>query len=141
MSRLQVSRLQVSQHDWTLSFRTLAPTGGELQMLLLKRQFNEWTNLNNRGLDDMLHAVSFHLVWWIDCYFISTKISLLLGKVTFCVVLTVNIHIWKVKWKKKTRNLRNKTNPQRVCFLTLNLSGVLCVWCSIAVGWKNWDKD
>lgn len=53
-------------------------------------------------------------------FYINKKKSLLSGKVELCVVLTVNIHIWKVKWKKikeiyEIKKKTNKKKTQDVC--------------------------
>lgn len=79
------------------------PLGRGSYWCFLKKDnyFDEW-NENGKKTGTWQHApcCSFNLVWWIYCYFISTRKYLLLGKVDFCVVLTVNIHIWKVKMEK-----------------------------------------
>lgn len=47
-----------------------------------------------QGLDDMLHAVLLiQFDEFIVILYQQEKISLLSGKVEFCVVMTVNIHI------------------------------------------------
>lgn len=67
---------------------------------------------------------TFNLVWWVYCYFISTEKNLLLSKVEFCVVMTVNIHIWKAKWKKKSKGIYEIKVKHMTCL------GLVCcvVW-------------
>lgn len=111
--------LQVSQSTTVLVFHPSflrGGGGGNIDASFKKKDLFYWMK-GEKKTGTWWHAPCcyFKLVWWI-CYFISTrKISLLLGKVEFCVVMTVNIHIWKVKWKKIKRNLWNKTKTQDVC--------------------------
>lgn len=83
-----------------LCFIPLSSEEGEILMLLLKKTIISLNERKKTGTWQHASCCSFNLVWWL-CYFISTRKYLLLGKVEFCVVMTVNIHIWKVKWKKK----------------------------------------
>lgn len=122
-----ISGVQVSQSTTVLCFISL-PSGRETYWSFSKKTINEWQK-KKTGTWQHAPCWSFNLVWWIYCYFISTrkKISLLLGQVEFCVVMTVNIHIWKAKWKKIKRNLWNKMKTQDVCSACF----MLALWWSL----------